>query len=117
MPLYTDFRSPNHVVTDASAINDAIKNILLTRIGSVPGKPTFGSSINEVLFSQLDHITEDILITKVQDALAKWEPRILLDGVTVKAVPEFNKLVLTINYQYTDKGLNINESMSVALMH
>jgi len=116
VPLYTDFRSPDAVVTDAAAINDAIKNILLTDIGSVPGNPTFGSNIAKTLFSQLDHITISILKTQISDALAKWENRIYINDVTVREIPEYNKVVIDISYQYADAALNINETVSVAFV-
>jgi len=116
MPLYTDYRTANGTVTDAAAINNAIKNILLTRIGSLPGKPTFGSNISASLFNQIDHVTKGIIEKSVEEALAKWEPRIIVRNVTVTEVPEYNKLIATIDYQYRDKGLNINEQISVAFV-
>lgn len=114
MALYTDLRSASQVALDASAINDSIKNILLTDVGSVAGKPTFGSNISSILFEPIDHITEDILKNGIRDALFNWEPRILVNQVTVKSIPEFNKLIATIDYEYRDKGLDVNEQISVA---
>lgn len=116
MALYTDMRTLTATALDAGAINDAITNILTTRIGSLPGQPTFGSDIHEVLFNQLDHITTDIIKDKIQQALAVWEGRILVIDVVVNDVPEYNKIVAKINYEYTDKGLDINEQISVAFI-
>jgi phage baseplate assembly protein W len=115
MALYTDFRRANTTVTDAAAINNAIKNILLTRKGSLPGKPEFGSRIEEVLFSQIDSVTKGILARYIKEALARWEKRIIVVDVGVEAVPEYNKVIATISYIYRDKGLDVNEQISVAL--
>jgi len=117
MPIYTDYRHVNSTVVDAAAINDSIKNILLTRRGSLPGKPTFGARIDEVLFNQLDHVTIGILQTLIKEALAKWEPRISVNNVDVIDVPEFNRVVATIHYNYVDKELNINEQIAISLTH
>ena len=116
MALYTDYRKADTTVTDAAAINNAIRNILMTRIGSLPGKPTFGSRLLDVVFSQIDYVTEELIKTYVKEALRKWETRILVTNVEVEEIPEFNKLVTTINYIYRDKGLDINEQISVAFI-
>jgi len=115
MALYTDFTTPASTVTDAAAINNSIKNILLTRVGSLPGKPTFGCDLDSVLFSQLDQVTESIARKQIQIALIKWEKRIHVTDVVITPVPEFNKLVITIHYSYRDKGLKLNEQISVSL--
>ena len=116
MALYTDYRQANTTVTDAKAINNAIRNILFTPRGSLPGKPTFGSRLNEILFEQIDDITINIIKTFIKEALNRWEPRIAVTRVTVKEVPEYNKVIATIEYRYKDKGLDINESISVSLI-
>lgn len=113
MALYTDYRKANTTVTDAAAINNAIKNILLTSKGSLPGKPEFGSRIAEVLFSQIDSITKGILKRHIMEALARWEKRIIVVDVAVEEVPEYNKIIATINYIYRDKGLDVNEQVSI----
>jgi len=114
MPLYTDFINITNTVTDAAAINNAIKNILLTKIGNMPGKPTFGCDLDSKLFSQLDKVSIDIIKKRVYMALAKWEPRITVSDVSIKSITEYNKLVVTIFYQYNDNGLNINQQISVS---
>lgn len=116
MALYNDYRTATTTATDAAAINNSIKNILLTRKGSVPGKPTFGSNLDDVLFNQLDHITKSLLEDQIVEALTQWEKRILVTNVLVQDVPEYNKLIATISYKYRDKGLDINEQISVGFI-
>jgi len=116
MALYTDYRTLATTVTDAHAINNAIKNILFTKIGSMPGKPTFGSNLYKVTFNPLDHVTKSLIAEYIKEALKKWEKRIIVTGVVVKDVPEFNKAIATISYSYTDKGLEVDEQISVGLL-
>lgn len=113
MALYTDYRKVETVVTDAAAINNAIRNILFTAKGSLPGKPTFGSRINELIFSQLDAITKDLLKRYIREALVKFERRIVVTSVVVSEAPEYNRIIASINYMYRDRGLAINEQISV----
>lgn len=116
MAIYTDYRTSSTTVTDAAAINNAIKNILFTRKGSLPGKPTFGSNIDQIVFSQMDFVTIDILKNFIREALNKWEPRIAVTNVDVKEVPEYNKVIATIDYIYRDTGLDINEQISIGFI-
>jgi len=115
MALYTDFTTPSGTVTDAAAINNAIKNILLTKIGSLPGKPTFGCNLDNVLFSQLDQVTMSVARKQVQISLIRWEKRIQVTDIIITPVHEFNKLVIVIHYMYKDKGLNLNQQISISL--
>ncbi len=115
MTIYTDYNSINTLKTDAAAINNAIKNIILTPIGSMPGKPTFGSNINKILFSQLDDISESNLRIYITEALAIWEPRIIIKNIKTKRMSEFNKLIVTVEYAYRDKGLLLNDRVNINL--
>lgn len=116
MALYTDYTKVNSTNTDAAAINNAIKNILFTPKGSLPGKPTFGSDLYKVLFSPLDSVTKSIMKRYIKEALRDWEKRITVYDVEVEAVPEYNKLIATITYEYRDRGLDINEQISINLI-
>ena len=52
--LYEDFNTPEKTVFDEEAIKNSIRNILLTPIGTMPGKPDFGSRLLEDPFNQND---------------------------------------------------------------
>lgn len=101
--LYKDFDSKeiNSEVIDRAAIEQAIETILMTKRGSMPGKPEFGCGLHYFLFEMLDHITVEALQSEVTRALNLYEPRIRLKSVDVYEQPEFNRIVLGINYYYT----------------
>lgn len=114
--LYTDYRSPSIVDLDINAINNSIRNILLTRVGSMPGKPDFGSRLHEVVFSQIDYTTINLIKKLINEALYKWEKRISLINVDVQSVPEYNKLLAHIKYRYKDDVFNQDSTISVNLL-
>lgn len=116
MALYTDYTNVTSTETDAAAINNAIQNILFTPKGSLPGKPTFGSDLYKVIFAPLDSITENQMQRYISEALRDWETRITVYKVDIEQVPEYNKLIATIYYEYRDKGLDINEQISINLI-
>lgn len=103
--MYIDYVNAGAVVTDVSAINNSIKNILLTKKGSVPGKPRFGSDIYKIVFEMMDPITEDMLKQYTLAALREFEPRITINYVKITSIPEYNKIIADINYSYRDSGL------------
>jgi phage baseplate assembly protein W len=103
--LYEDFVKANNTVFDERAIQNSIKNILLTRIGSMPGKPEFGSRIMEIPFNLNDQVTKILLKQVIEEALRKWEFRITFKDVEVIS-HEVNSLTAKIIYKYKDSQLN-----------
>lgn len=114
--MYVDFVTANTIVTDVTAINNSIRNILTTRRGSVPGKPRFGSEIYKVVFEIIDPITEDMLKQHIFSAIKEYEPRIVLNYVQIKSIPEYNKVIANINYSYRDSGVLQNAQTSINLV-
>lgn len=113
---YYDYNSPVDIDTNEIAINNSIRNILLTRIGSVPGKPEFGSNIMNIVFDLMDgNSTSDLLKNSIIGALLKWEPRISINNIVIKEIPEYNRLIADINYTYNILGGNIDASTTILL--
>ncbi len=100
--MYKDLTSIEQHNTDIKAINNSIRNILLTRRGSVPGKPRFGSDLYTLVFNQLDSLTESVAKSMVFACLTEFENRISISNIEIKSVPEYNKLVIEVTYKYKD---------------
>lgn len=113
--LYTDLKSPSYSSYNIEAINNSIRNILTTQKGSLEGMPEFGSRLNELVFSQIDHITIDLLKNLIQEALRQWEDRIIISDIVISSVPEYNRLIASISYRLKDDFLNNHYSVSVEL--
>lgn len=113
--MYKDLTTIELHNTEIKAINNSIKNILLTRRGSVPGKPRFGSDLYTLLFSQLDSLTESVAKSMIFACLTEFENRINVINIDLKSVEEYNKLVITINYRYKDNfGQTSDGSASIS---
>ena len=113
--LYTDLKSPSYASYNIEAINNSIRNILTTQKGSLEGMPEFGSRLNELVFSQIDHITIDLMKNLIQEALREWEDRIIISDIVISSVPEYNRLIASISYRLKDDILNVGYSISVEL--
>lgn len=92
------------VVYDSVAINNSIKNIILTRRGTLPGLPDFGTDIDRYLFSLYSPITSLEIQDEVKNALKIWEPRIKIIKINVKENVDYNSLDIFIYYRIISTG-------------
>lgn len=113
--IYVDYDDVEEVVEDIYAINNALKNIVLTRLGSMPGKPWFGSNIYLIPFSQLDHITVERAKRYIKEAIIRCETRVTIQSVDIESVPEYNKIVANIKYVFNINGIISENNVSINL--
>lgn len=86
------------LATDKEAINNSIRNILNTSKGTVPGNPSFGSDLQEVLFEIMDDITFSLVQSIVRTELEKWEPRIEIKEVNFDSVIDQGQMIINLVY-------------------
>ena len=85
-------------ITNVSAITNAMRNILTTRLGERPFEPDYGSRIYDSLFELVDTISLDLLASAAREALEFWEPRIEILNVSPESNPDRNEVQLTIEF-------------------
>ena len=86
------------VSRDASAIKQAIVNLLLTNKGEKLFNPQYGSNIRSYLFEPLDYGTAQQIIGNIEFTIAKWEPRIQI--LDLDAVPNYNDNGFDVHMTY-----------------
>jgi hypothetical protein len=108
--VYLDLDDNNikNVLIDDLSIQKSVYNILITRKGTVPGYPEFGCSIQDYLFEPLDYITEQNLMSEIEEALDKFEPRIRVLNINTKDIPQDNSMYVEIVYYILDNGVEGN---------
>ena len=82
---------------DLAAIKNSIKTILLTNKGERPFQPSFGCNITGYLFESPDPVTLSFLEDEIKDALAKYEPRVIITDVNVQDRTDNNALFVSVN--------------------
>ena len=91
-------------------IQEAIWIILSTAPGERLMLPDFGCGIHEYVFAPNNTSTAGMVRFHVQEALTRWEPRIILQQVQVEADPG-DPAVLLIHIEYkvrtTDSRFNL----------
>jgi phage baseplate assembly protein W len=85
--------------TDAAAVKQAVKNLLLTNHYEKPFQPFFGGDLNNILFELVDNDTAFEIEATVREAVARFEPRALVLSVVASLHPSANTLSITVNFQ------------------
>lgn len=101
-------------ITDVESINNSLKNIFTTKLGSVPGKPKFGSRIHSLVFSLMDIEIEIALRAIIKEEVLKFEPRINLTEISIKRIPEYNRVVINLTYNFIANSLKTTGSTAIA---
>ena len=76
------------VSRDASAIKQAIVNLLLTNKGERLFNPNYGSDIRSYLFEPLVYGTATQIVGNIKHVIGKWEPRIEI--LNLRASPNYD---------------------------
>lgn len=82
-PLQLNARGGLALAAGARDIEQAIRIILGTLPGERVMRPEFGCRARELLFAPRNTATEKLLIQYVEQALARWEPRLEVRDVRV----------------------------------
>ena len=86
------------VSRDASAIKQAIVNLLLTNKGERPFNPSYGSDVREYLFEPLDYGTAAQVKLSIESTLTEFEPRIQI--LSLDVWPNFNDNAFSVEMTY-----------------
>lgn len=85
--------------TDAAAVKQAVKNLLLTDLGEKPFNPYFGGGLHALLFELADDESNVLIADQVAFALENFEPRAKLISVEPNVQPDRNTAKVKIVFQ------------------
>ena len=86
------------VSKDASAIKQAIVNLLLTNKGERLMNPEYGSDIRRFLFEPLDYGTSALVKQNIVTTIGRFEPRISVQEIISRPDFENNGFEITMTY-------------------
>jgi len=100
--------------TDAAAVKQSVKNILLTNYAEKPFVPQFGANLNNFLFNLDTEFDDDLLEEAIAQAIDDYEPRARVLNVDVKTRPDYNSVDVTVTFQVvsTSDTLSINLNLT-----
>lgn len=99
-PVNVDARGRIALARRERDIEEAIQIILLTPKGQRPMRPEFGCRIHDLIFAPNDATTAGLATYYVEEALAMWEPRIMVREVTVhNDEADEGRMLIEIDYE------------------
>jgi phage baseplate assembly protein W len=98
--------------TDAMAVINAVKNLILTNHYERPFQPELGSNVRKLLFENLDVITAAALEKEITQTLNNFEPRVTVLGITVS--PDFDNNSFNVTLQFNI--INRTEPVTISFL-
>lgn len=108
--LKNPFTKDTTKVTNADAIKQAVKNLVLTVPGERFFNPDFGSRVTDLLFEPMDPFLVDAIRIEIETAIKNFEPRIFLSEVVVTPDYDINSISVSIEYEII--GLPVTERVN-----
>ncbi len=100
-------------IKNETAIARSVRNLIFTLTGEVPYS-TIGSSVNRLLFENMDAFTATALETEIRGVLTN-EPRI--NVISVDIVPNFENNEFNVTLVYDIIGIDVPpQQLNVALV-
>ena len=87
---------------DTRAIDNSLKNIVMTVPLETPFNPDFGSQTYRLLFDPVDPVTANLLESEIKFAIAVNEPRVEVENVYVR--PDDVNIQFVVNIEYKIVG-------------
>jgi hypothetical protein len=104
-PLGVDARGGIALARRDQELEQAMRLILATYPGERPMRPDFGSHLRDFVFRSATIDTAAELSQEVENALLRWEPRVVVEYVEVTVdAEERNRLYIDVHYSV--KGTN-----------
>lgn len=96
------------LATGAEELDGAIRMILGTAPGERVMRPDFGCALWEQVFAPVNAATLGLMAQAAREALARWEPRIVVEEVTAAADGE---AVVLVAVSYTVRATNDHRNL------
>lgn len=97
-------------------IRESIAVILQTELRERIALPDFGAGLGLFLFEPNDPATHVRIARQVEDSLRRWEPRIALDQVEVRAdEADATAAIATVSYRLVATGAAERVSLAIRL--
>ena len=85
--------------TDAAAVKQAVKNLMLTNYYEKPFQPRFGANLRDLLFDLADDESEEDIEERCLNAINVFEPRAEALNVTAIANPDRNSIQVVVEFR------------------
>ena len=85
--------------TDAAAVKQSVKNLLMTGRNEKPFNDEFGGGLGNMLFELVDEESQNDIEEAIQSSIDIFEPRALLQDLDVNVFPDGNRIGVKIIFR------------------
>ena len=85
-------------IEDVDAVKRSVKNLVQTNFYERPFRPELGCGIKELFFENYNPITGIFLKRKIEEVITNFEPRVMLNQITLDDDPDRNRLKVSIYF-------------------
>ncbi len=85
-------------VSNANAIKQSVRNLILTQFGERPYQYDIGSRVSGLLFEPFDVFLAEDLRDEIYNCISRLEPRVEVRSISVKPSIDENEIDIAINY-------------------
>lgn len=93
----------------ARAVKNSMLGIIMTKRGSRPFDPAFGSDLALMLFENMTPLTADTIQKNITSAIRNYEPRVYSLLVEVTPLYDNNSIIVTIRFSIVDNPDTLEE--------
>lgn len=104
-PVINDVKGNIATSVYEKSIEESIRIILGTTPGERLMRPDFGCAVNEIIFSPNSPRTITQAIHYIEEAIVRWEPRVILKEVTGEQDP-YDPVRITMHIEYEIRSVN-----------
>lgn len=101
-PLRMNVQGSLQISVFSHNIEECIHLILRTKLGERLYRPDFGSRLSELVFAPMNTQTLLLIRLYVEEALEKWEPRIVINEIKTEPDPQRGRVDIAILYTPKD---------------
>ncbi|MEO0870028.1 MAG: GPW/gp25 family protein [Cyanobacteria bacterium J06642_11] len=101
-PLRMNVQGSLQISAFSHNIEECIHLILRTKLGERLYRPDFGSRLSELVFAPMNTQTLLLIRLYVEEALEKWEPRIIIEEIKTEPDPQQGRVDISILYTPKD---------------
>lgn len=100
--------------TDAAAVKQSIKNLIMTNNRERPFRSRFGGNIQQMLFSLDTELEASDVSNKIKHAIGKHEPRAIVNGVKVNLNSNNNSVNIAVVFQLVNTLETVTLNVTIA---
>ena len=100
--------------SDAAAVKQSVRNLLLTHKNEKPFQPYYGSQLSRLLFSLSTEVDEGDFETVVKDAINNYEPRAKVLNVDANFTPDYNAAEITVLFRVKNTLEDVSVTVTIS---